>query len=293
MGEQEQKIPHTAESAITQKRGGVFVGLATTLTIIASIIAIFQFLGIARIQCVVSVCSNATATATPQGVDPMTKELQLVEGLVPGVNVGVYQSTFGTPVFINHDHAKGSIEYVFVGTYFYLDAVVDSNGEVLYFAVTTRNKAFHPVFKSPGYPANRPSFQMTLGVTTFAEVSQVNNVTSDYLAGCVGAHSFSYYEMDYLGRPGAYEYFGFGLNEAGYSNTAESVSVFLNNPNLCTGVSASAGDDVAHVQQTVVQQFRAAEPINTYAVSAGVMISDYVTGSNLGVDPDQVRLLTP
>lgn len=262
---------------------------AAVLTIVVSLIAILQFFGVTKFQCLVSSCSS---TSTSQG--SKLSEINAVESLVPGVTIATYESKFGQPVFMNKNQPQNSTEYVFVGTYYYLDAVTDQNGMVLYFAVTTRSKTFNPVFKSPGYPQNVPNFKLTLGVTTFSTLPGTDiNGTTQYLAGCEGARSFAYMEMDYLGNPGDYESFGFGVNSAGFYDTKIDTSIFSSNQNYCSGISTLNGGDTQQAQQAL-QSFRSQEIINTYAVSApAVTISDYIVNGNLGVNPDQVRTLNP
>jgi hypothetical protein len=155
---------------------------------------------------------------------------------------------------------------------------------VQYFAITVQDGTFKPVFNSPGYPANRPSFQIKLGASTFNDIPGLPN----YLFGWVGAHHFSYYETRYFGNPGHYEEFGFGLNEAGYlpNNTEVYLSVLLQNPQHRLEISENIEQDLAPVQD-----LRTKVIFNTYAVSAPfVAIKDYAA-SNLGVSYYQVRTL--
>lgn len=175
-------------------------------------------------------------------------------------------------------------EYVFDHAFFYVSAVTDNNDAVLYFAVTIKDETFQPIFKSPSYSPNQPSFQIRLGANTFNDIPGI----PEYIVGCLGARTFSYYETCYLGNPGQYKDFGFGLNQAGYqqNNLAGHFSVFDNNSRFCPGASPITEQDMV-----TLQDFRARTIINTYAVSAPhIKIKDY-SGSNLGVYYDQVRTL--
>jgi hypothetical protein len=209
-----------------------------------------------------------------------------VEGLVPGVNISVYQDKFGKPMFTQSLTEKNIKEYVFVNPHFYLDAVTNSSDAVLYFSVTIRDETFQPIFKSPGYPKNQPSFQITLGVSTFGDIPTL----PEYIISFLGAHDFSYYETRYFGNPGHYQYFGFGLNQSGYfsSNAKAYISVFANNALYGERVWAITEQNLA-----ILEDFRTKVAFNTYAVSAPSVVINNYAGFNLGVNYYQVRTLNP
>jgi len=209
--------------------------------------------------------------------------LDKVEKLVPGVDVSLYQDTFGKPTFINHksffmnpnDEMRKFIEYVFVDEYFYLDAIADADGKVLYFAVTIRDKSFNPTFKNQ-------VFQVTLGISKYSDIPGRPRSAQ----GCYGANWFAYYETKYFGRSGAYEDFGFGLNSAGYStmSSPRAYSGLLSTTHNCHGT-------LSDQEIESVKALSADEVFNTYAVSAPVIqITDYAH-IILGVNYDQVRIL--
>lgn len=211
--------------------------------------------------------------------------LDKVEKLVPGVDLSLYQDTFGKPTFINHksffmnpnDEMRKFVEYVFVDKYFYLDAIVDAEGKVLYFAVTIRDKSFNPTFKNQ-------VFQVTLGISKYSDIPGRPRSAQ----GCYGANWFAYYETKYFGRSGAYEDFGFGLNSAGYStmSSPSAYSGLLSTTHNCHGT-------LSDQEIESVNALSADEIFNTYAVSAPfIQITDYAH-IILGVNYDQVRILNP
>lgn len=210
--------------------------------------------------------------------NPNQALLSEVEGLIPGVNIQLYQSEFGVPAFINYhtDHTTKYKEYVFINTYFYLDAVTDMNDAVQMFAITIRDKTFNPVFKSPVvYPFNQPSFQITLGL------SKLSDLPADYTSCSVGSDRFAYYETLYLGERGGNEDFGFGINQAGYL-PSNAFSVLFD---MCGSLNPYTPD-----LQTL-KQLRTQIPFNTYAVAVGdldLSIKKY-TNYDLGVNFDQVE----
>lgn len=211
------------------------------------------------------------------------RALDNVEKLVPEVDLSLYVDTFGKPTFINHkshftnpnDEMRKFVEYVFVDAYFYLDVIADAEGKVLYFAVTIRDKSFNPTFKNQ-------VFQVTVGRSRYSDIP--GEVSS--AQGCYGANWFAYYETKYFGRPGGYEYFGFGLNSAGYStmSSPRAYSGLLSTMHNCHGT-------LSNQEIASVREFSADEVFNTYAVSApGIQITDYAH-IILGINYDQVRLL--
>ena len=222
-------------------------------------------------------------TQTPS-LEQKQEALGKVKRLVPGVDFSFYQEIFGKPLFINrksffenpNDEKRKFIEYVFVDTYFYLDVIVDPEGKVLYFALTTRDQAFNPVFKNQ-------AFQVTLGISKYSDIPGEARAAQ----GCYGANWFAYYETKYFGRQGAYQEFGFGFNTAGYSDTASSVRAYhglLSTTHNCHGT-------LNKQEMEAVRKFSADEVFNTYAVSApGIRITDYAH-IILGVNSDQVRVL--
>src|SRR6266536_4948675 len=212
--------------------------------------------------------------------------LKKVEALVPGVDISVYQDIFGAPIYRDPGTDMKTTSYTFVTRFFYLYAVTNVHSAVQYFAVTTRDKAFTPRFQSPSYPLNQTDFHITLGVSTFTDIPG----QLEYIAGCLGAHDFSYYETRYLGNAGHYEDFGFGVNIAGYwaKVDASVFSVFRDTSKYCPRAPYYTSE---YTEQDLValDDFRANVVINTYAVSApNVRIADYI-GSNLGVNYYQVR----
>jgi len=218
-------------------------------------------------------------------IDQKQELLRIVEGLSSGVNIGIYQDKFGKPIFTQQIKEKSAREYIFVNPYCYVKAATDTDDTVLYFAITIRDKTFNPVFKSPDYPVNDTSFHVTLGVSTFSDVPG----SPEYIVGRLGAHDFSYYETRYLGNPGHYQNFGFGLNQAGYlpNNAGQYLSVLTNNPHYDHW--SATEQDLKTLEALI--DLRTKLAFNTYAISApSVAIKDFAD-ANLGVNYYQVRTL--
>lgn len=231
--------------------------------------------------------SSLTPPLSKQEGSHRQKQITLnkVEKLVPGVDISHYQDIFGKPTFINHnsffmnpnDEMRKFVEYVFIDEYFYLDIIANSEGKVLFFAITIRDKSFNPTFKNS-------VFQVQLGISKYTDIPGTPRAAQ----GCYGANWFAYYETRYYGRPGAYQDFGFGFNTAGYAdaNSVQAYRGLLDTKHNCQGTLSDQ-----EIEQ--VKVLSADAVFNTYAVSApNIQITDYAY-IILGVNYDQVRILDP
>ncbi|HYU74783.1 MAG TPA: toll/interleukin-1 receptor domain-containing protein [Ktedonobacteraceae bacterium] len=228
-----------------------------------------------------SIRTTLFPVASVASIIPKQEALDKVEKLAPGVDISLYEDKFGKPTFINHESSfinpnekMGKfVEYVFVDKYFYLDAVTNSEGKVLYFALTIRDKSFNPIFKNQ-------VFQIRLGISKYSDIPG----GPDFAQGCYGANWFAYYETRYFGRLGDYEDFGFGFNTAGYYPESNKM-VLRGLTNSCQGRPLS------NQEIKSMKDLNADETFNTYAVSdPAIKISDYAD-TILGVNYDQVRIL--
>ena len=240
---------------------------------------------IAVVACILgSVGTTAAVLVVPEfrqlvGLDPRPKSLlENVERLAPGVDISVYQDEFGKPAFINHFDTKKIKEYVFVNTDFYVDAVTDINDAVKYFAVTTRNASFHPVFQLPN--------QITLGVSKFSDIQY----GPSYVVGCTYLKTFTYYETLNASGASNYQEYGFGVNPAGYISNVNTLWSYMDqHREFCPDTSGSVQ---TKPDLEVLKNIRSQTIINTYAVSApDVIIKDNTSSIYLGVNSDQVSLL--
>jgi len=215
--------------------------------------------------------------------------INTVEKLVPGTDISYYINKFGQPLFINVGDKTEKKEWVFVNEFFYLDVVTDLDNQVVYFAVTTRDKTFNPTFRTAGYPNNSPSFKVTLGSTRFSDLP----TTPEQISGCVGARRFFYHELHYLGNPGHYKTYGVGINDAGILSEEDAIWDFLiENSEYCTFVNERSPS----LENESFLTARKNSIINTYfetapLVSISSMSAQIFVGPSIGVDLDQVRIL--
>jgi len=173
-------------------------------------------------------------------------------------------------------------ENIYVDRDFYVQALTDKDNTVLAFGVTTRKKWFRPKLLSPGGYWREPGlirrvlrlggrispiFNVKLGKTRFSELEQPVAV-----AGFLGAHNFGYWEAHWLGHPGNYQHYVFGVNDA-RPRAFDSTSVLFP-----TGASWELSwPDAAQTHFEKVSHlgtFRSAAAPNTYAVLGQTMSPD-------------------
>jgi hypothetical protein len=216
--------------------------------------------------------------------DMLTK----VEGLRPGVTIGVYQDTFGRPTLVRHllgnagQHLPGK-EYVFLSQFFYLDVATDTDDMVTSFAITTRERDFNPVFSGP-------DFDITLGASRFSDIPGL----PDYIGGCIGPYWLDYYEARGYGSQSDQQGFAFGDNATGYSGGDSSLLGFLRAySDACGGVQQQS--ELSQITQSgLFVGMAVSTVINTYAISIGGPQTFQQYDPNwLGVHIDQVRTLGP
>jgi hypothetical protein len=175
-------------------------------------------------------------------------------------------------------------ENVYVDRDFYVQVLTDIDNSVLGFAVTTRSNRFRPKLVSPGSLWHEPGwlrrrlrldgrltpiFKVRLSKTRFRELGQPMK-----LSGGMGAHTFSYWEAHWLGNPGNYQYYVFGVNDAGAKAFDSASVLFPPESNWEVHWRDDAGTDFHAVSH--LASFRRAAVINTYAVIGPTMtIDDY------------------
>lgn len=181
-------------------------------------------------------------------------------------------------------------EYIFGSQYYWLQALVNDEGKVLAYGVTTRDVNFNPSFKildglyyaDKADPTNfnkakDGSMVITLGKTKFDEIdSEPENIFFS-----LGAHDFYYHEEYYFGNPGKYQSYFFAANESGYldvdySNLPETTKDFEVKPSA-----------------TSTSKFRENSIINTFYVTAPMegYSNESIRKYFVGPDYNQVRVI--
>lgn len=197
--------------------------------------------------------------------------LKTISKLATTTTIEYFVSLLGSPVFATV--SQGLKQHIFVDPRFYVEAVADSDGQVLMFSVTIRRKSFNPalVINKGG----RPSINVKLGVTRF---SDLDDLGEGAVRSGLGAHRVHYQEEYYLGNPGLYQAYAFSLNDAGVVPKEFKENIF----NLGAEVTSDPR----------LQTFRSHTRINTYTIVAPHKnLSDLGDFMRTGADYDQVRLL--
>ncbi|MFM4938162.1 ETEC_3214 domain-containing protein [Aeromonas enteropelogenes] len=124
-----------------------------------------------------------------------------LELLNTGVSIQHVKSVFGSPIVEQHDKENGLSEYVYSFKRFYLQTVFNNNNEVIFFAVTSKDKSFHPTV---------PYLNDNLGKTFYALSNNYSENQANY-----SSKFFEYNENIYLGNMGNYRNVYLAFNPAG------------------------------------------------------------------------------
>jgi hypothetical protein len=188
------------------------------------------------------------------------------------MTVDFFVETLGSPVFIN---VNGSLkQYVFVHELVCVDAMADSNGQVVMYSVTTRSPDFNPILKVN--EGGNPSLNVSLGKTTFADLK----LPAGQIRSGLGNRRAFYVEEYYLGNPGLYQTYGFSVNDAGYPPYVE-----VETPQILN-------EGIADTTDSRIQSLRRSSIINTYTIAAPFSMSmSQIAPMRLGVDQDQIRTM--
>lgn len=135
--------------------------------------------------------------------------VQKIHQLVIGMHIRNFENILGNPVFINQldGDLQDYREFLFSNQYFFTQAIINANEEVILFSVTSKQRDFNPEFHIGG-PGNSTPY-IKLGKTTFAEIrDEPGQKFEHYDHGGVGFYT----ELFYFGRPGHYLHYAFSLN---------------------------------------------------------------------------------
>jgi hypothetical protein len=169
--------------------------------------------------------------------------------LSPGGNIDLFKIFFDSPRSIKK--LGNYKKYIFIDENFYLQTLVDYNGKVLAFSITTRRKDFNPRLEiRPPYTANGKII-IELGKTKFNELDELSKINFRQPKKIIfKSNSFFYGEEHYLDRdyPDNYQSCIFGSSQDGYIEVKKEEYKNINNSKLI--------------------KFRKNEVINTYVVKS-------------------------
>jgi len=253
------------------KRSNTFIFISVVLVILSSLITITAGSGLLR-------------DFYKETIGYKGGQIEIVESLTAGTNIGYFNNILGAPVFVNNYGT--STEHIYVNKYYYVQAVTNREGNVEFYSVTTRRKNFNPEFKLGGWTVDGPTKTIRLGKSTFSEVDEIekNNVTVLY--SIMGAHNSFYTEGYWHGNPNNYQSYFISQNESGYLNTRPVKNVELKPE---TFLESSV------IEDNEILDFRKNAVINTFTTTAPMLIPSKIDLSPgeilLGPDYNQVRVM--
>jgi hypothetical protein len=173
-------------------------------------------------------------------------------------------------------------EYIYIFDSFYLQAISDSDGQVVIYAVTSRSQDFNPI-----WPENN-LFKVQLGKTVFADIHE-----NPYaIRAFEGVRRHGYFEFYYFGGGSSYQTVAVGLNDAGFTPWYGATGLETPVAELGT-MDFSNPTNIQPIFDLLV--FRKKATVNTYAVSISHAINDNAdlldAISYLGPDLDTVSTI--
>lgn len=160
-----------------------------------------------------------------------------LELLNTGVSIQHVKSVFGSPIVEQHDKDLVLSEYVYSFKKFYLQIVFNKDNEVIFFAVTSKDKEFRPKL---------PYIDESLGNTFFDLSDKYSENEASY-----SSKFFEYNENIYLGNYGNYRNLYLAYNPAGIDYGKISILPL---------------DEMPNPSQKVSDSFRQISYPNTYGV---------------------------
>ncbi len=198
--------------------------------------------------------------------------LRKLTSLATTTTIDTFTSALGAPTFINP--GPFGREYVYVMEKCYVAAVTDLSDKVAVFAVTTTDESFSPVLR---FWTGATEAMVRLGSTRFSELGEMG-ITDGTITSGFGNRRVLYKEEYYLGNPGLYQKYIFGINDAGLLSLGVDVTSF--------------NDGIERADDPRLQAHRSGTTINTYAVGAPFFDASSMQLERwIGADHDQVRLL--
>lgn len=205
-----------------------------------------------------------------------------INKLSASVNIRLYEQLLGIPVFVNT--IDGITEYSFSRRGYWVQAITDSSGTVLRYAVTVCDPTFTPTIKYN--PVGKP---VTIGVTTLAEVAEDDeSVEAEYFLAVATANAYMT-EKVYYGNPSNYQTVWWGLNDVCnfYQYISDEDHSYL------LEVEISDKHEL-NIQDEKIKEIRLRTKINTFGISSpfeGVATSS-ATHNRFQLGVDRVLLRT-
>ena len=207
-----------------------------------------------------------------------------IQSLATGTQIDYFSAVLGAPAFKNHEQTN-YFEYVFVHPKYYVQAITDTENNVLLYSVTTRVSGFNPTFGIGGIDSRSgKEFTVVLGKTKFDQLP----FNPKKLEGDQGARRSYYREKYYFGNLGFYQNYDFAYSDSGYPQCEEVVPY-----DIIPKEESVYGIDMGKLPPEL-KRFRSVCVINTFSVSSfAADPKDDVDNQiyDIGADYDQVRVL--
>lgn len=196
-----------------------------------------------------------------------------VERLSTTVTEEWFRSILGTPATAR---SSGDLtELIWIDPFYYVQAIVDGPGQVVQWAVTSREPGFQPEFGKPW----RGPFTVRLNSTPFASICDHDPEGLDVMHG---ARRTSYTECQYFGNPGGYQRFAFAVTDAAPASGGDAVYRLISSKDSFVAAPLSDAEVFA------LEARRVAAP-NTYAETTPN--GQWTQAFGIGVDLDHIRVV--
>jgi hypothetical protein len=178
-------------------------------------------------------------------------------------------------------HTRGLeqlVEFSYVHKFFQVQAVADTRGSVLRYAVTSKDPAFNPpIWPSEYHPKAVPTIlSRPLGTFSFDDavfMSHDDPVAPIGIHGTLGARRFQWVEAYYVGGPGGYRYYFIGVNDGGWLQDpspplVEALQNYGANIGLFENTDEGHEEVEEFIQMSNVRAYRKRAKPNTYGATA-------------------------
>lgn len=218
-----------------------------------------------------------------------------LQRLTPNVQLAHFSEVLGlTPIY--KGRLDGLSEAIFRHVDFYVQVLSDTDDQVVFYSVTTRNTKFKPsLWPNKIHPEAHPRPPTgRLGEVSFEEISTGGTHVVGATLFIRGATApTEYIEAYYYGYPGWYQHFVAGLNECGPIEVDPELMQRLLGPPVAQGILAEDPDyDREEMQAWLVsgpvRDFRKAVSPNVYGVASG----RFTPGNGFRLGPNPTEMAT-
>lgn len=222
---------------------------------------------------------------------------QALGRLAPAAQIEHFTAVLGPPVFRNP--GKTYDEFVYIDEDSYGDAIATKEGQVEFYAVTSRTKEFRPRIwgQDVYWSLANNSKGLKLGEFTFADFPMKDD--PDGIMGWLGARRFHYAECYYFGNPGLYQTYVLAVNDAGWIDplTVNVLPIFHGDVLLGSFAGPLGAPSTQLADFLALEEIRTLRRVtkpNTYGVLGPHLGPDQILAmdslvSSIGPNLDQVR----